>query len=96
MAAKKPAFGGMKIKPDAVLGKVIGTAKLTPPQMTKKLWDYFKSKKLTIKTATGPFGGMKIKPDANLKAVIGGATVPPTQVFKLVWAYITKHGLKGK
>ncbi len=96
MVAKKKPFGGMVVKPDAVLGKIIGKAKLTPPQMTKKLWAYFKGKKLLIKTATGPFGGMKVKPDLNLKAVIGGATVPPTKVFKYVWAYIKKKGLKGK
>ncbi len=44
-APKKP-FGGMKIKPDAKLGAVIGKAAVTPSQMTKNIWIYIKRKKL--------------------------------------------------
>lgn len=40
------AFGGMKIKPDAALGAVIGKAAVSPAQMTKKLWVYIKRKRL--------------------------------------------------
>jgi len=47
-APKKP-FGGMKIKPDAKLGEIIGKAAITPSQMTKKIWAYIKRKKLLKK-----------------------------------------------
>ena len=93
MAKKGKAFGGMMIKPDAVLGKVIGSAKQAPSKMTKNLWGYFKRRKLLKKTATGPFGGLKVKPDAMLGKVTGNAMIPPTQVFKKVWAYIKRKNL---
>ena len=44
-----PAFGGLKIKPDANLGKVIGKGAMSPAQMTKKVWAYIKKKKLARK-----------------------------------------------
>lgn len=93
MAGKKVLFGGKTIRPDAVLAKVIGSGKIGPTVMTKKLWNYFKGKKLLTKTATGPFGGMKVKPDANLKAIGVKGTIPPSQVFKSIWAYITRKKL---
>lgn len=40
------AFGGMKIKPDAALAKVIGKGAVAPSQMTKKIWTYIKRRKL--------------------------------------------------
>lgn len=43
---KKAAFGGMKIKPDASLAKVIGNKAVAPSKMTKALWAYIKRKKL--------------------------------------------------
>ena len=46
MAKKRKPFGGMKIKPDAKLGAIIGNGALTPAQMTKKIWVYIKRKKL--------------------------------------------------
>lgn len=46
--AKKP-FGGMTIKPDGALAKIIGSAAVAPSAMTKKLWAYIKSKKLMKK-----------------------------------------------
>ena len=61
--------------------------------MTKKLWNYFKGKKLLIRTATGPFGGMKVKPDGNLKAIGVKAAVAPSKVFKFVWSYIKRKKL---
>jgi chromatin remodeling complex protein RSC6 len=48
MAARKP-FGGMTIKPDASLAKVIGSASVAPSEMTKKLWSYIKRNKLLKK-----------------------------------------------
>ena len=44
--AKKKAFGGYHIVPDANLAKVIGKGNVSPSEMTKKLWHYVKSKKL--------------------------------------------------
>jgi chromatin remodeling complex protein RSC6 len=50
MAKKKGgAFGGMKIRPDAVLAKVIGGGAVSPAEMTKKLWVYIKKNKLMKK-----------------------------------------------
>lgn len=49
MAKKKKPFGGMTIKPDALLGKVVGSAALAPSKLTKKLWEYIKKKKLLKK-----------------------------------------------
>ena len=43
------AFGGMKIKPDAALAKIMGKAALPPSKMTKKIWMYIKRKKLMKK-----------------------------------------------
>jgi chromatin remodeling complex protein RSC6 len=45
MAKRKP-FGGMMIKPDANLAKVIGSGSVAPSAMTKKLWGYIKRNKL--------------------------------------------------
>ena len=44
--AKKKAFGGYHIVPDEHLAKIIGKGKVSPAQMTKKLWVYVKKKKL--------------------------------------------------
>jgi len=46
---KKKAFGGYHIVPDEHLAKIIGSGKVTPSEMTKKLWQYVKSKKLARK-----------------------------------------------
>ena len=43
---KGKAFGGYKIRPDANLAKIIGKKEITPAQMTKKIWQYIKRKKL--------------------------------------------------
>ena len=48
MAKKKP-FGGYHIVPDEHLAKVTGHGKLTPSQMTKKIWVYIKKHKLSRK-----------------------------------------------
>jgi len=47
--AKKKAFGGYHIVPDANLAKVIGHGKVAPSQMKKKLWHYIKKHKLARK-----------------------------------------------
>ena len=46
---KGKAFGGYKIRPDANLAKIIGKKAITPAQMTKKIWQYIKRKKLGSK-----------------------------------------------
>ncbi len=46
---KGKAFGGYKIKPDANMAKIIGKKAVTPAQMTKKIWQYIKRKKLAGK-----------------------------------------------
>ncbi len=48
MAAKK-AFGGYQIVPDEKLAAIIGSAAVTPSEMTKKIWAYIKSHKLAKK-----------------------------------------------
>ncbi len=45
---RKP-FGGMTIRPDAALAKVIGSGSVAPSEMTKKLWAYIKRNKLLKK-----------------------------------------------
>ena len=49
MVAKKKAFGGYQITPDTDFAKIVGKASLSPSEMTKKLWDYIKSKNLAKK-----------------------------------------------
>ena len=46
---KRKAFGGYHIVPDEHLAKVIGKGKVSPAEMTKKLWKYIKAKKLARK-----------------------------------------------
>lgn len=46
---KKESFGGYKIYPDEALKEIIGNKPLSPSQMTKNVWKYIKSKKLSLK-----------------------------------------------
>lgn len=46
---KGKPFGGYHIVPDANLARVIGKQRVTPAQMTKKIWVYIKRKKLARK-----------------------------------------------
>lgn len=46
---KGKAFGGYQIKPDEAFGKIIGSKAVTPSEMTKKIWQYIKKKKLAGK-----------------------------------------------
>lgn len=45
---KKERFGGYKIYPDEDLKEIIGNKPLSPSQMTKKVWNYIKSRKLSV------------------------------------------------
>ena len=47
--AKKKAFGGYQIRPDEHLAKIIGKKPVSPAEMTKKLWQYVKAKRLARK-----------------------------------------------
>lgn len=49
MVAKRKPFGGYHIVPDEHLAKIIGHGKVTPSEMTKKLWAYIKGHKLARK-----------------------------------------------
>ena len=51
---KKERFGGYKIYPDETLKEIIGNKPLSPSQMTKKTWNYIKSKKLSVKALKKP------------------------------------------
>ena len=46
---KRKPFGGMTIKPDAALAKIIGSRAVAPSAMTKALWAYIKKKRLLKK-----------------------------------------------
>lgn len=46
---KGKAFGGYRIKPDANFAKIIGKGAVSPAQMTKKIWQYIKRKRLAKK-----------------------------------------------
>ncbi len=50
--AKKPAFGGYSINfagQTATLEQVFGKTPIAPSEMTKKIWNYVKSKNLSSK-----------------------------------------------
>jgi flagellar protein FlaI len=46
---RKGGFGKYRIVPDKNLSEIIGKKPLSPSQMTKKVWDYVKSRKLAAK-----------------------------------------------
>jgi len=46
---KGKPFGGYHIVPDANMARVIGKGKVTPAQMTKKIWIYIKKNNLARK-----------------------------------------------
>ena len=72
------------MKPDAVLGAIVGTKPLPRSQMTKKLWDYIKKNNLQdVKKRT------QINADDALKAVFGGKKqVSMFEMTKLVSAHV--------
>ncbi|MBN2202561.1 MAG: hypothetical protein JW700_00010 [Candidatus Aenigmarchaeota archaeon] len=46
---KGKAFGGYKINPDENFAKIVGNKAVTPSEMTKKVWQYIKRRKLATK-----------------------------------------------
>lgn len=46
MAKKKPNWGGIRIRPDENLARVVGKEDLAPSDMIKKLWGYIKRHQL--------------------------------------------------
>ena len=65
---RKPSAAFMKpMTPSAALSEVIGSKALPRTQVTKKLWDYIKKKKLQDATKR-----TMINADDKLKVVFGG------------------------
>lgn len=78
---RKPNPQFMKpVKPDAKLAAVVGSKPLPRTQLTKKLWQYIKRKKLQDKK-----NRRMINADANLRAVFNGKSkVSMFEMTKLV------------
>jgi flagellar protein FlaI len=54
MGKRKGGFGKYRIIPDKNLSVIIGNKPLSPSQMTKNLWNYIKSKKLSVEHLKKP------------------------------------------
>jgi chromatin remodeling complex protein RSC6 len=68
------------VQPDAKLAKVVGSKPLPRTQLTKKLWNYIKRRKLQDKK-----NRRMIVADANLKPVFNGKSkVSMFEMTKLV------------
>ena len=75
------------VKPSASLAEVIGAKPLPRTQVTKKLWQYIKRKKLQDKVKR-----QFINADAALKKVFGGKKkVSMFQMTKLVSKHLKKN-----
>lgn len=66
----------LKLTPSAKLATVIGSGKITRPQVVKKVWAYIKSHKLQDKK-----NKRMINADAKLKPLFGGKS--QISMFKL-------------
>ncbi len=83
--AKKNSF--MKpMRPDVALAAIVGAKAIPRTQVTKKIWNYIKRKKLQDKKKR-----IMINPDALLKKVCGGKS--KVSMFELT-KWVNKH-LKG-
>jgi len=80
-AARKPNAAFMKeMTPSATLAAVVGEKPLPRTEVTKKVWDYIKSKDLQ-----DPANRRMINADDKLKAVFGGkAQVSMFEMTKLI------------
>ena len=83
--AKKttPAVLMVPVTPDELLAKIVGSAPLTRSDVTKKLWDYIKSKGLQ-----DPKNKKMINADEALKAVFAGKT--QVSMFEMT-SLVNKH-----
>lgn len=74
------------VTPDAALAAVVGAAPLPRTELTKKLWDYIKSKDLQ-----NPENKREILADAALKKVFDGKDkVSMFEMTKLVSGHVIK------
>jgi len=84
--ARKPSgLTKMTYSVSAELGAVIGSKKVTRPQIVKKLWAYIKSKKLQDAK-----NRRLICPDAKLSAVLGKKPVDMLKLAGLLNKHIKK------
>jgi DNA topoisomerase-3 len=79
---KAPASFKAKVKPDAVLAAVVGSAADSRPQMVKKIWDYIKKHHLQDKV-----DGRRINADATTRPLFGKAQISMLEIGGI----ISKH-----
>lgn len=84
---RKPNAAFMKpLQPSEALAKVVGAAPLPRTEVTKKLWEYIKSKNLQE-----PTNKRMINADEALKKIFDGkAQVSMFEMTKLVSAHLKK------
>ena len=82
-AKATPAVLMIPVTPDDILAKIVGPAPLSRSDVTKKLWDYIKSKGLQDQK-----NKRMINADDNLKAVFGGKT--QVSMFEMT-SLVNKH-----
>lgn len=81
-----PAVLMVPVTPDETLARIVGSAPLSRSEVTKKLWDYIKARKLQ-----DPKNKRMINADEALKAVFGGkAQVSMFEMTSLVNKHIRK------
>jgi upstream activation factor subunit UAF30 len=71
------------VTPDAQLAKIVGTAPLPRTELTKKIWDYIKSKNLQDQT-----NRRMINADENLRPIFGKEQVSMFEMTKLVSQHV--------
>jgi chromatin remodeling complex protein RSC6 len=83
---RKPSAAFMKpVKPDEKLAAIIGAEPLARTEVTKKLWDYIRSRNLQ-----DPENKTFIKADDQLKQVFDGKDrVSMFEMTKLVFGHVT-------
>jgi len=84
-ASKKPNAGFAKpVQPDQALAAIVGSELLPRTELTKKLWDYIRERKLQ-----DPSKKTLINADDKLKAVFDGkAQVSMFEMTKLVSGHV--------
>jgi DNA topoisomerase-3 len=73
------------VKPDAILGAIVGTNPLPRTEITKKLWDYIKANNLQ-----DPKDKRTILADAKLKPFFGADKMNMMKLAGCVSAHVTK------
>lgn len=80
---KKPSAFMKPVQVSDTLAKVVGRGPMPRTEVTKKVWDYIKDKKLQDKT-----NRRVINPDATLGEVLG--STKPIDMFKMT-SEISRH-----